>query len=206
MAVGNRIRLSLSVRRSDFAAIRRLLDEVWLVPEDLAQYQIQAYREHFWECRKVKDDTSIASEKVSDIIKLCEEVNGCLSLSLDDAHDKIRSSYTPGAAQQQLEDRSVQQAISFAARLCLFVPLGLELRRSPKSTKQILRDRLASCTAPGPNRTLKDDFCEKNLTRRANFKIRYTSNLMKHLELQGNQLFVFRHGTAMRSYAGDCHM
>ncbi|KAK5242456.1 hypothetical protein LTR20_002824 [Exophiala xenobiotica] len=193
-------------RRSDFAAVRKLVTEVWLVTDDLEHYQVQAYREHIKECRKVKDDASVASEKVADILKLCEEVNGCMPLSLNITYDKIRGLHASNAVHQQLQDRSIQQAISFAVRLCHFVPLSSELRRSSMSTKQVLRDKLAACTSTGPNRTLKDDFCEKNLTRRTSIKIRYTSNLTEHLELRGNHLFVFRHGTALKTYARDSQM
>ncbi|KAI1615001.1 hypothetical protein EDD37DRAFT_400215 [Exophiala viscosa] len=206
MAVRKSARLFMPFRQSDSAAVRRLLSQIWLVTDRLEHYQVQAYREHIRECRKVKDDTSIATEKVADILKLCEEVNACISQSLNDIYDKIRTSQVSNAAQQQLQDRSIEQAISFAIRLCHFVPLTLELRRSSKSMKQVLRDKITACTLTGPHQTLQDDFCEKNLTRRADIRIRYTSNLTKHLELQGNQLFVFRHNSALSAYACDSQM
>lgn len=193
-------------RHTDFAATRKLIRGLWLITDDLAHYQIRSYREHIRECLKVKDDNSIACEKVSDILKLCEEVNACILLSLHDTYDKICAQYTTNPAQQQIQDRSIQQAIGFAVRLCHFIPLNSELRQSAQSIKQVLRDSLATCTSTGLDRILRDDFCEKNLTRRTNIKLRYTSNLTRHLELQGNQLSIFRHGTALKAYASDSRM
>jgi hypothetical protein len=203
MARPRHSRLSMPFRQADLGAVRKLTRELWLITDDLAQYQIRSYREHARECQKVKDDASIPCSKVSDILRLCEQVNSCILLSLDDAYDKVCSQYRTSTAQQHIQDRSVQQAIAFAVSLCYFINLNSELRKSSQSIKQVLRDSLGACTSIGPDRILKDDFCEKNLTRRTNINLRYTSNLTRHLELQGNQLFVFRHGTALKAYASD---
>lgn len=194
-------------RQKDFAAIRKLVHELWLVTDNLAHCQLRSYREHVRECRKATDDLSIPIEKISDILKLCAEVNDSILLTLDEVYDKLALVNTAIPGQKKIEDRSIQQAITFVTKLCHFVHLGSELRKGTKSTlKQILRDSLAACTSTGPDRLLKEDFCEKNLTRRTSIKLRYTSNLLQHLELQGNQLFVFRHGTVLKAYAEDSGM
>lgn len=187
-------------RRAAFPEVRKLIRELWMIKDAVAQHQVRSYRDHARECRKFNDDTSIASEKPFDILQLCDEVNNNISVPLEEAYDSIRTRYEAGPPPREIQDRSIRQAIAFAVQLCYFVPLNFELRRSTQSIKEVTQKSISACTSAGPNRFLSEDFCEKNLTRKTGIKLRYTSDLTQHLELRSNKLYVFRHGSALREY------
>ena len=193
-------------KRNSSSVAKALIRSLWLVTDELAEYQVQAYKVHIKQCRKVKDDQMIASDMVVDVLKLCDKMNDYMMKDLIGAYDELRTQYAQGPRQQHVSDESIHQAIMFAMQLCHFVSLRPELRRGPQSMKDALCDSLAECTSAGPRRTLSKEFCEKTLTRVAAIKIRYTSDLRRHLELRGQYLLVFRHGTALKAYTMDKRM
>ncbi|EXJ95281.1 hypothetical protein A1O1_00401 [Capronia coronata CBS 617.96] len=202
MAIFRTLRRLRPAGRNNGDATSKLIRELWRISDDLDAYQVQSYKEHARDCRKVKDDPAVPCSNVAQIVNLCDSVNDRLLLPLDDAYKELWLQYAPDPLKPQIQDKSVQQAIEYAIQLCYFVSLR-QLRRGPQRLQDVLLHRLYSCTSVGPDLVLKDDFHEKNLTRRAGIKIRYTSDLTNHLQLSGKQLFVFRHGTVLKAYAED---
>ena len=197
-------RWSSRLSTSDLKATRTLIRDIWLIQDELAWHQIKSYQEHIRECRKGKDDNSIPCEKVADIVALIHEINLSGPLTINETEEKVRKLCPLN--QQTPHKESVHQALYFAIRLWLFVPLYSKLQDGAGTLKDLVSDKLNEDLGSGPNRILKDDFCEKSLTRKAGIKIRWTSDLTRHLELQGNRLFVFRHGAALKAYADDTEM
>jgi hypothetical protein len=189
--------------------VRKLIRELWLIGDSLEWHQVKAYQEHIKECRKAKDDDSIPCAKVADVLKLVDQVKASKHLQVSQIYGRIRAAYSTNQQQQEpIHDASIHQAFSFAVRLWLFLPLTTELRQtSSRTLETTVQDVTSRFSSPSPdNRTLKEDFCEKSLTRKAGIKLRWTSDLTRHLELRENRLFVFRHGAALKVMAGDSEM
>lgn len=183
--------------------VRKLARELWLIPEDLDDNQLQAYREHIRECRKVKDDTAIPCGRLPEVLKLADAVSSCTAMSLSDTYDELRKQYQPNPSQSQINESSIQQALEFIVRLCYFVPLTTDLRKGQQTIQDALHNALPAQTNGVQGRRLNEEFCEKNLSRIANLKFRPTSDLRRHLELKGREVLVFRHGTALKAYEAD---
>jgi hypothetical protein len=182
------------------AITSRLLQEVWQLPDPGVPMSAEtsAYFEHYEQL--LKDPSLVSREettlgrtddqarkavalvhKVQSAIQRGKRLGEIKNAVLDDPPEELLKPITSGA---------VTNAIDFALRLWLFVPVLLDDDNS--TFEDALRQSLPR-RDPIQRAVLSIDFNAKNLIRRGGFLVRTTSYLSQHLEMDDLTISVFRH-------------
>ncbi len=190
--------------RARMPVIRTLARDVWQLNDDIEDYQLKAYRDHYRDSHRLILDDNIIIDSASDVVDLV----AWLRVGAQSIKDiKLGLSGTrPSYLKSSFSDSSIVAAVKFAVRLWLFVPIDDQVSDEDLSLKQMIEQKLPH--APTTYRTsslrsLAAGVCEKDLTRKAGIKLLWTSNLSEHLELIGrSKLKIFRHASVLSSYIG----
>jgi hypothetical protein len=188
-------------RAAELALLRDLLPGIWSCSRDAATPQLQALLDHY-QCSRssIYEDYLLISER-SKIQELVSIVKSKRNSSLQDMKAAIIAA-RPGCLDNGFNDAAVINAMDFATRLWLFIEptltdetLTLEQIVQQKLPKQGTSQRVAG-------KCLSTDFSAKSLTRRAGFRLLWTSDLSQHLIMTGDsQLHIFRHASILHKYA-----
>jgi hypothetical protein len=187
----------------ELGLVQCLLPSVWgLAPETAPSYRLAAYGEHWRETVTSIDDVDLLLTPQRNVTKLIAIVRGSSQGSVGDVEAAIAKANLD-ALPNGADAVSVTAALRFAMRLWLFTEPDLSDKSLTLS--QLVEKQLPQATTPttlANYHHLSDDFSVKSLTRKAGFRLVWTSYLSQHLTFEGtSHLRVFRHASALRQYA-----
>lgn len=184
----------------------RLLQEVWQLtdPGVPMSAETSAYFEHYEQLLKdpsliSREETTLGRtddqarkaialvQKVQSVIQRGKRLGEIKNAVRDHPPAELLSPITPGA---------VTNAIDFALRLWLFVPVVLDNDNS--TFEDALRQSLPP-RDPIQRAVLSIDFNAKNLIRKGGFLVRTTSCLSQHLEMDDLTISIFRHAGVLNA-------
>ena len=183
-------------------SVQDILSGVWGL-DPAAPHQLEAYRDHWKESRSLINNDNLALSSRAHVVELISLVQGKCDLSVQDIESAVRAANL-ACLEDCYDDESASAALDFALRLWLFTEPDLEEKKSALSevVAQKLPAALSQSHAPDLP-CLSDDFSAKSLTRKGGLRLVWTSYLSEHLLLEGSQLKVFRHASALRRHAGS---
>ena len=184
---------------------RKLLEELWgqhLRPVDSA-YINHCYAKHYTRLlqnAKLIDGSRLRKPTREGVVQLVAQLKLLGNSSIKDVKSEIQRQQTLWPWMCPCDDKTAEQAISFAVQMALFVKPKLE---NPDITlesavKTALADKCLKLKGQ-----LSADFSAKSLERKGGMQIEWTSRLDEHLTFTygtKDHLRIFRHETAIEQY------
>ena len=185
----------------------KLLAEVWHLDSIAAgSAEAEAYFEHYLQllqdpCLVNKEQTTLGrtNDQTTKVVALVRKVRPLIGGHLRDVKTAIRDD-PPGELMKPVKEAAVVNAVDFALRLWLFVPLVLH---NEEATFAALIGNALPAQVPVKGKALSFGFNAKNLIRRGGFSVRTTSDLSKHLDMDDLTIWVFRHAAVLKEYQGS---
>ncbi|KAI1608844.1 hypothetical protein EDD36DRAFT_482666 [Exophiala viscosa] len=152
-------------------------------------------------CLVNKEQTTLGrtSDQATKVVALVRRVRPLIGGRLRDVKTAIRKD-PRGEFVEPIKEAAVVNAVDFALRLWLFVPLVLDVEDA--TFAGLMRSALpAQIGVQG--KALSFGVNAKNLIRRGGFSVRTTSDLSKHLDMDDLTIWIFSHAAVLKEYQGS---